>query len=169
MYYPHVRCALSLASFHHVPWDCSKIKRASLQWKRQVECLEKCIKRFLHISLVSFHRQKCWLGGGEGAVRVFLVSPIGTDQTRLCEYKEHGREKRTSRRTACQWSPLGPLLHSWVRYTLRAALSEAKGIHLSQGSLTRATNTNYSLQLSMLPATNYPLKCLPQKYIKSRA
>lgn len=109
------RCALGLASFHHVPWGFLKIKRVFPRRKRQV--VHPSASRSSRTSLCSLlHHQTHLLGGGEGAVRVFLISPIGTAQTRLPACKEHCREKRVSRRTACQRSPLG-LLCDRLRHT----------------------------------------------------
>ena len=112
------RCALGLASFHHASWGFLQIKRVFPQRKRQVA--HPCASRRSCTSLCSLlHHQTHVLGGGEGAVRVFLVSPIGTAQTRLPACKEHCREKRASRRTACQRLSLGPPLRGWLRHTLK--------------------------------------------------
>lgn len=84
------RCALGLASFHHAPWGFPKIKRALLQWKRQVA--HSGALRSSCTSLCSLlHHQTRLLGGREEPVRVFLVSPHGTAWQR-----EEGEQNSTS-------------------------------------------------------------------------
>ena len=174
------RCALGLASFHHASWGFLQIKRVFPQRKRQV-AHPRASRRSCTSLCSLLHHQTHVLGGGEGAVRFFLISPIRTAQTRLPARKERCREKRASRRTACQRLSWGPPLRGWLRHTLKkgplpgSSITQSKrrspitGLSHLLGEHPRATNTNYSLQLHMLPAPNSPLKCPLQKYIKSRA
>jgi len=165
------RCVLSLASIHHAPWGFLKIKRVFPRWKRLVA--HPSASRSSCTSL-------CSLGGGGGAVRVFLIPPVGTAQTRLCACKEHCRERRVSRRADVSghlWVPLSTAGSGTPRRrdrSLRAALHEAKLIYPSRGSLTFWLSTP-ELQTRtihcncMFPVLNSPLKRPPQKYTKSRA
>lgn len=123
------RCALGLTSFHHTPWGFPRIKSIFPWWKRQV-AHPQCIKKFLHISLLSFASSDTFAGRKKRSCQGFPCSTPWAAQTRLPACMGHCREQRASRRTMCHWSLLGHriLLHGQLRHTFlpRAVLHQAK-------------------------------------------
>lgn len=94
-----MKCALGLTSFHHTPWAFLKIKLKHFTMMEKPGGTSQCIKKFLHIYLLSFALSDTFAGRRRRSCQCFPSFTPRAAQTRLPACKEHCRQKRPSRRT----------------------------------------------------------------------
>lgn len=137
----------------------------------------QCIKKFLHISLLSFASSDTFAGRKKRCCQGFPRFTPWAAQTRLPACKANRRQKQENNMPVVTFGSPAPWpaqahpaegTSCWEQYYMKQRHSSIMGFSHILAEHPRAANTSYPLQLHVLPVPKPPLRCPPQKYIKSR-